>query len=494
MLRLYTTLFFCTIKKNEHVIFRTFLKMAHFGGETFRTNMKEHQNIEYKQNWRDEYLKWICGFANADGGTLFIGINDNGHIVGISQADKLLEDIPNKVRDILGILVDVNLQSTSDGDYLEIIVEPYPYPINYKGQYHYRSGSTKQELKGAALDRFLLRKQGKNWDNVPIPYVNVEHLDLSTISLFRKRALRSKRLSPDLLEESDHRLLEKLHLFEGQYLKRAAVLLFYSDPEKYITGAFIKIGYFQNNADILYHDEIHGTLFSQIDQVMTLLLTKYTKALISYEGLQRIENYPVPEMALRETLLNAVVHKDYACSTPIQISVYQNKILFWNPGVLPEGWTVDTLIRKHPSQPYNPDIANVFFRSGMIEAWGRGVEKIIDACRNLGVKEPEFRYEKIGLWVEYIFSTQETGKTTQETEATTQEAGKTTQETDATTQETTQQRILSNIKKKPDITRKELAEIIGLSSNGVKYHLDKLKKSGVIRHVGATKKGHWEII
>jgi ATP-dependent DNA helicase RecG len=109
-------------------------------------------------------------------------------------------------------------------------------------------------------------------------------------------------------------------------------------------------------------------LFSQIEQVMNLLLTKYTKSLISYEGLQRIENYPVPEAALREILLNAVVHKDYACSAPVQISVYHDKILFWNPGVLPDGWTEDTLIRKHASQPYNPDIANVFFRSGMIEA------------------------------------------------------------------------------------------------------------------------------
>jgi ATP-dependent DNA helicase RecG len=470
--------------------------------------MKENQNIEYKQSWRDDYLKWICGFANADGGRLFIGINDNGQVVGVSQADKLLEDIPNKVRDILGILVDVNLKSTPDGNYIEVIVESYPYPINYKGQYHYRSGSTKQELKGAALDRFLLRKQGKNWDGVPIPYVKVEDLDLSTISIFRKRALKSKRLSSDFLEESDHRLLEKLHLFEGQYLKRASVLLFYSDPERYITGAFIKIGYFQNNADILYHDEIHGNLFSQIDQVMNLLLTKYTKSLISYEGLQRIENYPVPEAALRETLLNAVVHKDYACSAPVQISVYHDKILFWNPGVLPDGWTEDTLIRKHASQPYNPDIANVFFRSGMIEAWGRGVEKVIDACRKSGLKEPDFRYEKTGLWVEFVFSIQETEstaqeneETTQETESTTQENEETTQEIEATTQEneistqeTTQQKILSSIKDKPDITRRELAEKVGISSNGVKYHLDKLKNRGVIRHVGATKKGYWEIL
>ena len=119
--------------------------------------MKESQNIEWKETWRDEYIKWICGFANAAGGTLVIGKNDKGVVTGVSNAKKLLADIPNKVRDILGIIVDVNLKTDKGKDFLEIVVEPYPYPVSYKGQYHYRSGSTKQELKGSALDAFLLK-------------------------------------------------------------------------------------------------------------------------------------------------------------------------------------------------------------------------------------------------------------------------------------------------------------------------------------------------
>ena len=133
--------------------------------------MQESQNIEWKINWKDEYLKWICGFANANGGKIFIGKNDKGEIAGLKSSKKLLEDIPNKVRDILGILVDVNLHQTGKGDFLEIIVEPQPFPVNYKGQYHYRSGSTKQELKGAALDKFLLENKGKTWDGVPVPKI-----------------------------------------------------------------------------------------------------------------------------------------------------------------------------------------------------------------------------------------------------------------------------------------------------------------------------------
>ena len=112
--------------------------------------MDESQNIEYKAIWKDEYYKWICGFANASGGRIFLGVDDDPphKPVGLDNADKLMEDLPNKVRDVLGIMVDVNLHHEGDKAYIEMVVEAYPYPVNYKGQYHYRSGSTKQELKG----------------------------------------------------------------------------------------------------------------------------------------------------------------------------------------------------------------------------------------------------------------------------------------------------------------------------------------------------------
>lgn len=203
---------------------------------------KENQQVEWKESWRDEYLKWLCGFANAEGGVLVIGRNDRSEPVGVRDAKKLLEDIPNKVRDVLGIMVDVNLLVEAGKELLEIRVAPYPSPISYKGEYHYRSGSTKQELKGAALSRFLLKKQGLHWDGVPVPYVGPGDLDRRTLAEFRKQALNSGRLSTEILKEPDPSLLDKLHLLEGEYLKRAAVLLFHPEPERFVTGAYVKIG------------------------------------------------------------------------------------------------------------------------------------------------------------------------------------------------------------------------------------------------------------
>ncbi len=361
----------------------------------------ESQNIEYKSVWKDEYLKWVCGFANANGGIIVIGKDDTGNVVGVANAKKLLEEIPNKIKDTLGVLVDVNLYKTAKYNYIEIIVEAYPYPVNYKGQYHYRSGSTKQELKGLALDKFLLKKKGKRWDGVPVPLIAVEDLKTETIDFFRKKALKSNRIDENVLTDTNENLVENLQLNENGLLKRAAILLFHHNPEKYITGSYIKIGYFETDDDLKFQDEIHGNLFEQIEKTMDLLFTKYLKSKISYEGINRVEHFDYPKEAVREALLNSVAHKDYSNGVPVQISVYNDKILFWNEGQLPEKWTIENLKIKHPSKPFNPDIANSLFRSGYIELWGRGTLKMIKECEQVGLPQPKFSFDMSGFFVEF---------------------------------------------------------------------------------------------
>ncbi|HPW96586.1 MAG TPA: ATP-binding protein [Paludibacteraceae bacterium] len=361
--------------------------------------MSESQNTEYKSIWKDEYLKWICGFANAQGGTIFIGKDDNGDVVGVKNAKKLLEELPNKITTVLGIVADVNLHETADGDFIEIVVEPQPNPVNYKGEYHYRSGSTKQELKGAALDKFLLQKQGKKWDSVLMPNIKIPDLQQDTFDFFKAKGIDSKRLDENSKNDTPEQLLENLNLLEDGHLKRAALMLFYHNPEKFATGAYIKIGFFRNDSDLLFQDDIHGNLFEQVENTMKLLLTKYTKALIDYKGLSRIETYEYPEKALREALLNAVTHKEYAGGSPIQIRVYSDKIMIWNEGQLPDNWTVKNLLQNHSSRPNNPDIANAFFRSGYVEAWGRGISKIEEQCAAAGLPAPTFENEGSDFWI-----------------------------------------------------------------------------------------------
>lgn len=457
--------------------------------------MTEGQHTEWKSSWRDECLKWLCGSANAQGGVLEIGRDDKGRILGVEDAPRLLEELPNKLRDLLGIVADIELRKEDGKPYLRITVEPYPVPISYRGEYHYRSGSTKQVLRGAALDRFLLGKTGRRWDAAPVPGVKVGDLDSAILARFRKRAARSNRLGADALEEDDLALLEQLRLTEGDYLKRAAVLLFHPAPERFVTGASVKVGYFASESDLRYHDVITGDVFSQPGKTLEILLTKYLKAGISYEGIQRIESYPMPESALREALLNAVVHRDYAVAAPIQIRVYADRLLIWNPGELPEGWSMGKLLGPHPSQPYNPDVANAFFWSGDIEAWGRGIQRILGACRAAGTPEPRIEVDGRDFWFEFPFSSAYLDSLASgEGPTTSRSTGEAREKPREKPREKTRDKVLALIAELPRITTAELAERIGVTAKGIEWQLGNLRAEGRIRRVGPARGGHWEIL
>ena len=442
--------------------------------------LSENQNIEFKESWRDEYIKWICGFANANGGILLIGIDDNGKRVGVKNSKKLIEDIPNKVRDILGIIIDVNLLDSDGLDYIEIITHAYPSPINYKGQYHYRTGSTKQELKGHALDKFLLRKYGRTWDSVPQPYVTVDDLDRDTFEFFIKKAIDSKRLEPKDIPSSYDELLRKLRLKEGDYIKRSAVLLFHKEPQQFFGGAYIKIGYFESESTILYQDVIEGNLFNQVEKTMDLLLTKYMKALISYEGISRIERYDYDTDALREIVHNAIVHSDYSRNIPVQIRVYHDKIRISNIGSLPEEWTVETLLAEHSSEPFNPEIASTFFRAGYIESWGRGVNTVIELSKAYNGTVPTFKFLN-GLTVE--FNSNYPNK----------KVGNRVGNRVGNNLTDNQIKIIEEMEKNSKASAKMLSNSVGISVRKIEENISKLKELGMIERVGGTR-GYWEVL
>ncbi len=350
--------------------------------------MQESQNIEWKEIWKDEYLKWICGFANAIGGKIYIGKNDKGKIIGLSNSKKLLEDIPNKIQNHLGILCDVILHNENEKQYIEIIVRPYEVPISYQGKYYYRSGSTKQELKGNALNDFLLKKAGKTWDDIIEPKANLEDIDIKAVETFKENAFKSNRMPHIKNEKNISIILDNLLLTENNLLKRAAILLFGSKPNRFYINAFIKIGRFGKASDeLLFQEIIEGNIFELADKTLDILDKKFLVAKISYEGLHRVEKWEYPYKAIRETIINAIVHRDYM-GAPIQISVYDDKIIVWNEGYLPDDLTIEDLKKQHSSRPHNPILASAFFKGGLIEAWGRGTVKIINECIKAGLPEP----------------------------------------------------------------------------------------------------------
>jgi ATP-dependent DNA helicase RecG len=360
--------------------------------------MSEQQNIEYKQSWHDEYLKTIVGFANAQGGTIYIGKNDNGEIVGVEDHVKLLESLPNKIRDLIGILPQINRFEAAGMYYLEISTIPYSVAISLRGVYYVRAGSTTQELRGNALTEFLLRKSGKTWDDVIEPAANIEDIDTKSIKYFLQVAEETGRLlDTDGLTIPE--LLDKLRLTEDGKIKRAAIILFGKDPGRFYPNLAVKIGRFSNtNDDILYQEIVEGNLMSMVKSVPDILNKKFFTNKIQFEGFQRVEKGEYPIAALREMILNALVHRDYMGST-VQIRMYDNQFSIWNEGLLPQGLTLESLRHHHPSRPRNPIIADICFKAGYIDAWGRGTLKIINSCREAELPEPDIKEQHGGISV-----------------------------------------------------------------------------------------------
>lgn len=187
--------------------------------------MVENQDVEFKAVWKDEYLKWVCGMANSNGGTIYIGKDDKGE-----------------------------------------------------------------------LDKFMLERVGKRWEDLPVKNATFEDLSEEAFKVFKEKAVKSGRLKADDIDIDNETLLKNLGLYDGKYLNKAAILLFGKNPNKWIIGSYIKIGFFENDdSDLRYQDEIQGPLILQVDKAIELIYLKYLKALIHYEGIQRVEEYMFPQ-------------------------------------------------------------------------------------------------------------------------------------------------------------------------------------------------------
>ena len=358
----------------------------------------ENQNKEYKQAWNDNCLKTICAFANTGGGKLFIGIDDEGNPMGVKDAARYLDDIPNKTKDILGITPDVTVKKKAGKDIIEVTVAPSSAPISYHGRFYTRSGSSSVEIKGHALVDLLMRKSGRSWDGFIEEGATLKDIDTSAINKFRK--LAAKKIPQIAAEKNVQAILQKLNLLEKGKLRRAAVLLFGKNPKKFYITAYIKIGKFVSATDLISTDDIEGNLFDQVDKAIEMLRVKYLLSNITYEGIYRKDNMEYPEEALREAIINAVIHRNYM-GAHTQLRIDPDSLNLWNEGGLPPGIAVADLKKWHLSRPRNELLADVFFKAGMIEAWGRGTVKIVDECKKAGLPEPEFREEFGGLSVNF---------------------------------------------------------------------------------------------
>ena len=453
----------------------------------------ESQNIEYKESWRDEYLKWICGFANAGGGTIYVGVNDNKEIIGVDNSKRLMEDIPNKIVTHLGIVADVNLLHEGKMDYIEIIVEPSNIPIAYKGIYHYRSGSTKQELRGTALQQFILKKMGRSWDDIGNDRATIDDIDRKAIDYFLRKGIEAQRIPEDQREASTKDILDSLGLIDNDgLLKNAAILLFGKNPLRFFPSIAFKIGRFgKNEADLMFQDVIEGNIIQMADRVMEILQGKYLVSPVRFEGMQRYETLEIPKEALREILYNAIAHKDYT-GPDIQMHVYDDHLEIWNEGELPLGYTEETLMGRHSSKPRNRNIANAMFKAGFIDTWGRGYMKIREGFEAAGIPMPKVQNFCGGVQVTVqrtkFMQMMNVGNNVASNVVSSVVSVSQVQLTER------QQEIYKLIKANSFISSKQMSVVLSVVHRTIQRDLAALQKAGIIIREGNTSAGHWVLL
>ncbi|MDY0261904.1 ATP-binding protein [Syntrophotalea acetylenica] len=320
-----------------------------------------------------------------------------------------------------------------------------------------------------------LAKGVLTWDQVIQERATLDDIDDTTIALFKKEAVTAGRL-PDISGLSTKELLKKLHLLTEEGLTHAALVLFGKDPGQFYPNLFVKIGRFGlNMVDMRFQEVCEGNLFQLLRSVMEQLEKKFLIKPIRFEGLRRIEELEYPVPALREMLLNALVHRNYMGSMT-QLRVMDDRLSLWNAGTLPIELTVEKLFQSHRSIPRNPLIAEVCYRVGYIDSWGRGIEKITDACKAAGLPEPTIEENSGGVAVELMKTNLETRvKTPVETRVKTPEA------------------ILEALKEDGRLTLAEVADRIGKSVSAVERAAKKLRDQGKLKYVGPQKGGRWEV-
>lgn len=468
--------------------------------------MGEKHIIEYKRQWDDEWLKWLCGFANADGGTLYIGISDKQHIIGVDNSKKLMEDIPNKIVSKLGIYPDVRLLEEDGKEIIEIEVAPSQESVLLDGVLYKRVGATNQIVKGQALKDFYARKLNATWDSRIIRGATLDDIDPEAIKYFLLKGIDKGRLPKESVDDSVEKVLKNLEVMtDDDELTLAALLLFGKNPQHFCLNARIKIGRFgHSQAALMNQDLIDGDLIRMADRVMEALDAKYLIRPIHYEGMQRREPMELPEEGLREILYNLEIHKDYNGPDSL-IRVFDDRITFWNQGSLPAGITPESIFRPHDSQPRNRLIANAFYMAGFVEAWGRGYELITEAFTKEGLEVPTIEEEFGGVRVivkrEIFYGIQHGGRVDPKTGRLIK-AGDTNDFIDYDTKKLTErQRLIYKLlpfgitkddTKNEPITTARLARQFGKSSSTIKRDMKALQDLGLVTHIGPSNGGYWK--
>ncbi|MCG6534275.1 MAG: putative DNA binding domain-containing protein, partial [Syntrophales bacterium LBB04] len=351
----------------------------------------ESETVEFKTSFDRETIETLVAFANARGGTVLIGVADNGSVRGVTIGKESLNDWLGQIKSATGpaIIPNIDALQVKGRTVVAIRIDEYPIkPISTRGRYFKRVAAANHQLRLGEITDLYMQSLQLSWDAYEAPRESLDALSIPKIERFIDQVNESGRFT---LDQSPLLALEKLKYITNGRPTWAALLLFSDNPLR----QHIHIGRFKTPAVIIDDRQITDTLFEAVEQAMKLIVSHISVAFEFDGGLQRKERFTYPLPALREALLNAVVHRDYANPSDIQIKIFDDRITFFSPGKLYGGLTVEDLKTDHyQSHLRNKLIAEAFYLTKNIEKYGSGFIRIRKELKSY--PEVEFNVEEIG--------------------------------------------------------------------------------------------------
>ena len=461
----------------------------------------ESKNIEYKLTLPDKsekYIKTIVAFANSQGGKLIIGVDDKTHqVVGVDDDNlfRLMDGIANAVSDscVPQIIPDIEPQTIDGKTVIVVTVEVgknRPYYLKSKGKEngtYIRVAGTSRQAYPEKIKELEMEGARISWDELtcvgyPVIEEDIDKL-CGDIERFREKSgMEAKKVKKEQL--INWKILKQS---EGQLLATNAYALLTSD---YFPFAKTQCAVFKRIDRTVFLDkrEFDGPVYEQIEKAVDFVLRNIRLG-ATIEGLVRKEKYELPPEAIREMIVNAHCHRNFLYESCIQVAVYDDRLEVTSPGGLYNGLTYEELMSGH-SRIRNKGIANVFSQMGLVESWGSGIRRILDAAKDYDLAEPVFQ-EFDNMFRVELFRNSMHYETMNIANG--DNAG------DIRGDNTGGKEDISNIvielmKETPSITAVKLSEKTNVSTRQISRVVKALRESGRIVRVGSTRSGYWKII
>lgn len=438
----------------------------------------EGLTVEFKEKYTSKIDKDIVALANAKGGFILLGVDDHGKVTGEKLTNQMKAEIVSLARNYDP---HINIAKISHVDNVIVIEvsEGDEKPHGCSSGYFRRLDAVTQKMTQKEVRTMFRETTDLFFESLPCKEFTLDEISLDKIKAFLKESGTSFKVSKATLQP----FLSSLSISKDNKINNAGALMFAADINRFIPYAETVLGAFKGTTKTHIYDrkDVRDDLLTQLNEAMAFL-KKHLNVRSEIRELNRYDIYEIPLDALREALVNALIHRDYSMrGTSISVNVYDDRVEIVNPGGLPAGVTMENFGKE--SVRRNLIIADLFHRMGKVERVGSGIGRMRELMKNAGLKEPVFESDSFFRAIfcrnpEYALKKGPEKVTARVTEKVTEN----------------QQNILQAIDRNRHITVVKLSGIVGISERKIKENIKKLKKRGFLKRIGPAKGGHWEIV